>query len=233
MRNWDVGEICMRMNLPFLIWLVWVPIWSETVLIQGRHNRIYGVVSRIAHVHLYSAHRSHFHSASYSFLSTTLPSLQNKIFRYPSLYLHALIMWSHQVQHTLCTAYTVYSIHRAQHTLCTAYTVYRINWVQYTLNTAYTKYSIQWVEHTPSTAYTMYSIHQVHLTPRTEYPEYSVPRVQHTPSTAYPEYSIPRVQHTPSTAYSEYSIHWVQHTLSTAYILFTINPKMFVLPSFS
>ena len=70
------------------------------------------------------------------------------------------ISWN-QVQHTLSTACTEYSILRAQHTLSAACTEYCIHWVLYTPSTAYTKYYIHQVLHTLSTAYTKYRIHWV------------------------------------------------------------------------
>jgi len=112
-------------------------------------------------------------SPSLSFLSTTLPSLQNTKFSHPSLSLYAMSMSWHRVQHTPSTAYTEYSIHRVQHTP----------------STAYTEYSIHRLEHSTSTAYTEYCIHRVQPTPSTAYTEYSIHRVQHTPSTAYTKYS--------------------------------------------
>jgi len=117
------------------------------------------------------------------------------------------MMSQHQVQLTLSTAYTKYSIHQVQHTP----------------STAYTKYSIHHVQHTPSTAYTKYSIHQVQYTPSAAYTKYSIPHLQHTPSTASTKYSIHWVQHLPSTAFTEYTMHWGQHACKIVCVHFTIT----------
>jgi len=101
----------------------------------------------------YLQHHSHrHHPISLSFI--ILPSSQNTMLSHLSLYLHAMIMSLHQVQHTASTVYTVYSTHQEQHTPTTACTEYSIHQVQYTPSTAYTKYSIHYVQHTPGTATT-------------------------------------------------------------------------------
>jgi len=161
MRNCDLRDIRVRVNIPSPIWQVQVQIWCVISLIWGHLNPIRQVVPLISHLCAYSPHRSHLYPPSLSFASTTLPSSQNTKLSHPSLSLYAMMQSRHWVQHTPSTAYTKYSIHRVQHTPSTAYTEYNIHWVQHTPSTAYTKYSIHQVQHTPSTAYTKYSIHWV------------------------------------------------------------------------
>jgi len=158
MRNWDFREFRGRVSQPSPIQQVRVPIRRVIILIQGHPNPICRVIPLITHIHSYPPHRSHHHSPSLSFSSTTLLSSQNTKLSHPSLSCHVMSMSWHWVEHTPSTAYTEYSIHRVQHTLCTAYT----------------QYSIHRVQHTPSTAYTVYSIHPVQHTPSTAHPEYCI-----------------------------------------------------------
>jgi len=112
MRNWDLREFCVRVNLPSLIQQVHVPIRRVITLIRGLPNPIRRVVSLISHIRSCPPHRSHLHPPSLSFSSTTLTSLQYTKLSYPSLSLHVIIMSWRRVQHTPSTAYTEYSIHR-------------------------------------------------------------------------------------------------------------------------
>jgi len=93
MRNWDLGEFRVQLNLPSMRQQVRVPIC-------GFPNRIRQVVSVIFHTRLYPPHRSHLHPPSLTFSSTTLPSLQNTKTCHLSLSLHVMIINWHQVQHT-------------------------------------------------------------------------------------------------------------------------------------
>jgi len=130
MRNRDLREFGVRVNLPSPIQQVRVPIRRVITPIPGLPNPIRQVVPLISLIHSYPPHRSHLHPPSLSFSSATLPSLQNTKLSHPSLSLHVIIM----------SAYTEYSIHRVQHTPSTAYTEYSIHRVQHTPSTAYTKY---------------------------------------------------------------------------------------------
>jgi len=186
MRNWDLREFRVRVNLPFLIWQEILPIqWAKTPI-----QRLLNPMRQVVPGFLISARIVHIIPIFIPNISFCIIIAEHKV----KSSLSISQCYDHEL--TLSTAYTEYSIHRVQHTPRTAYTQYCIHRVQHTPCKAYTKYSIHQVQHTPSTAYTKYSIHQV----------------QHTPSTAYTKYSIHPVQHTPSTAYTQYSIHPVQHS---------------------
>jgi len=115
LRNWDLREFRVRVNLPSPIWQVQVTIRSLITPIRGLPNPIRQAVPLISHIRWYPPHRSHLHPPSLSSSSTILPSSQNTKLNHPSVSLHAMIMSSHRVQHTLSTASTEYSIHRVQH----------------------------------------------------------------------------------------------------------------------
>jgi len=115
-RNWDLREFQVWLNLSSPIRQVRVPIQRGKTSIQGLPNPISQVVPLISHICSYSPHRSHLHPPSASFLCRTLPSSQNTKSSHPSRSLHAVIMSWHRVQHTPSTAYTEYSIHRVQYT---------------------------------------------------------------------------------------------------------------------
>jgi hypothetical protein len=92
MRNWDLGQGYVQVNLPFPIESVRVPIWYGLSAIPGLPSQVSQVVPLISHIHLYPPHRSHLHPLSLSFSSTTLPSLQNTELGYLFLSLHVIIM---------------------------------------------------------------------------------------------------------------------------------------------
>ena len=79
MRNWDLREFCVQVNLPSPIWQVRVPIWAVLTLIRGVPNPIRQVVPRIPQVRSYHPYRSHLHPPSLSSSSTTPLSLQEHI----------------------------------------------------------------------------------------------------------------------------------------------------------
>jgi len=106
MRNWDLREFRVRVNLPSPIRQVWVPIRRVITTIRGLPNPIRPVVPLISHIRSYPPHRSHLHPPSLSFSSTSQPSSQNTKLSHPSLSLHGMIMSWHRVQHTPSTAST-------------------------------------------------------------------------------------------------------------------------------
>jgi len=112
MRNWDIREDRVRVNLPSPIRQVRVLIWGVITPIQGVPNPMRQVVPMISHIHSYPPPHSHLHPPSLSFLSITLPSTHHTKLSYPSLSLHAMIMSWHRVQH----------IPKVQHTPDTAST---------------------------------------------------------------------------------------------------------------
>jgi len=117
MRNWDLREFRVQVNLPSPIQQVQVPIRSVITPIRGLPNPIRQVVPLISHIRSYPPHCSHLHPPALSLSSTTLTSLQNTKF------ISSLsISPCHDHELTLSTAYTEYSIHRVQHTPSPAYT---------------------------------------------------------------------------------------------------------------
>jgi len=110
-RNWDIGEFRVRVNLPSPIQPVPVPIRPVITPIRGIPNPIRQFISLVSHIRLYSPHRSHLHSPSLSFLSTTLTSFQNTMLGYPSLSPHVMIMSWHWVQYTPSRQDCLFSLH--------------------------------------------------------------------------------------------------------------------------
>jgi len=103
MRNWDLRECRVRVNLPSPIQHVRVLIRCVITPIWGLPNPVSQVVCLITDIRSYRPHRSHPHPPSVSFQSTTLLSLQSTKLSYPSLSLHVMIMSWHRVQHTPST----------------------------------------------------------------------------------------------------------------------------------
>jgi len=115
MRNWDLREYCVPVNLQSTMKQVRVLIQPVISPIHGLLIPIRPVVPLISHMPSYRPHRSHLHPPSLSFSSTTLPSSQNTKLGHYTLSLPVMIISWHQVQHTPSTTYTEYSIHRVQH----------------------------------------------------------------------------------------------------------------------
>jgi len=147
MRNWDLREFCERLNLPSPIQQVRVPIQQVLTLIRGLLNPNRQVVPLISQVRSYSPYCYHLHPPSLSFLSTTLPSLQEHKVK-SSL----SVSTCHHHELTLSAAYAKFSIRRVQHTPSAAYNECSIHRVQHTPSAAYTECSIHRAQHTPSTA---------------------------------------------------------------------------------
>ena len=76
MRNRDLSEFRVRVNLPSPIRQVRVAIRRVITPIRGLLNPMRQVVLLISHSRLYPPYRAHLHPPSLSFSSTTLPSLQ-------------------------------------------------------------------------------------------------------------------------------------------------------------
>jgi len=112
MRNWELREFRVRVNLQSPIRQVRVAIRRVITPIRGLPNPIWQVVPLISHICSYPPHRSHLHPTSLSFSSPSQPSSQNTKISHPSLSLHGMIMSWHRVQHTPSTAYTEYSTQR-------------------------------------------------------------------------------------------------------------------------
>jgi len=101
MRNWDIRDVRVRVNLPFPILQVWLPIQRVWTLIRGCLNSIRQVVPLISHIlHIVPIFITHLF-----FLSTTLQSSQNTNLSDSLLRLHAMIRSYHSVQHTLSSAF--------------------------------------------------------------------------------------------------------------------------------
>jgi len=106
MRNWDIRDFRVRVNLPSPIWQVQVPIRRVITPIRGLLNPIRQVVPLISQVRSYRPYRFHLHPPSLSFSSTTLPSLQEHKVK-------SSLSISPCQHHDLTpsAAYTEYSIH--------------------------------------------------------------------------------------------------------------------------
>jgi len=131
MRNWDLRELGVRLNLPSPIRQVPVSSLGSITPIWGLPNAIRQVVHLISGIRSYPPHCSIHHPKSPSFSSTTLPSSQNTKSSHRFLSLHAMIMSWHRVQ-----AFTKYSIHRVQHPpkiVCLPFILMNASW---TLNAA-------------------------------------------------------------------------------------------------
>ena len=131
MRNCEVREFGVRVIWPSPMQQVRVPIWSVRTMISGRPTPNKDVMTMISHNRSYSPRRSHPHPQALSFLSSTLPSLQNAMWSHLSLSLHVMSMSWHRVHHTPSTIYPKYSTHWVQPNPCTAYTMYRVHRVQH------------------------------------------------------------------------------------------------------
>jgi hypothetical protein len=121
MRNWDLRELCARVNLPSLLWQVWVQISGVTTLIRGLSNPIRQVVHQLSHICPHPPHRSHLHSSALILIHYSTIATQDKVKPFHS------ISRCHDYELIQSTAYTKYSIHQAQHTPSTARTKYGIH----------------------------------------------------------------------------------------------------------
>jgi hypothetical protein len=106
MRNWNLGEFRVRVNSPFPVQQVRVPIRRLITPITGLPTPIIQVVPLISHILSYAPHCSHLHLSSLFFSSTTQQALQNAKLSHCCLTLHLRIMSWHWVQHTPNTVYT-------------------------------------------------------------------------------------------------------------------------------
>ena len=122
MRNWNLREFRVQVNLPFLIWQVRVPIRRVTTPIRGLLNPFRQVVPLISQLRSYPPYRSHLYPSSLSSSSTTLPSLQEHKVK-SSL---SISPCDHH-ELTLSAAYAECSICRVQHMPSAAYTEYSIH----------------------------------------------------------------------------------------------------------
>jgi hypothetical protein len=126
LRNWDIREFPVQVNLPSMIQQVHVPIRRVITPVKALPNRMRKVVPLISHIRSYPPHCYHIHPPSLSLTSPTLTSLQNRKLSYPSLSLHVKITSGPRVQHMPTRAYTKYSIHQVKHTVSIASTAYCI-----------------------------------------------------------------------------------------------------------
>jgi len=106
MRNWNLREFRVQVNLPSQIWQLRVPIWSVITLLNGPPSTIGQAVPLISHIRSPSSTSFASSSPSLSFSSITLLLSQNRKFSHHSLSLHVMIMSWHRVQHTTSTAFT-------------------------------------------------------------------------------------------------------------------------------
>ena len=116
MRNWDLREFRVQVNLPSRIRQVRVSIRLVITPIQGLPNPIRQVVPLMSLVRSYPPYRSHLHPPSLSFSSTPLPSSQNTKLSHPSLSLHAMIKSWHPVQH--CAECSIHQVQQIPKIVC-------------------------------------------------------------------------------------------------------------------
>jgi len=105
-RNLDWLGSLVRVNSQSPIWQLWIPSRHVISPIGGLLNLTRDVEPGILHFHLYSLHCTHLHPDFLSFLSASIPSLQNTKLSHPSLSLYAMSTSWRQVQHTLSTPST-------------------------------------------------------------------------------------------------------------------------------
>jgi len=110
MRNWDLREFRVRVNLPSPVGQVRVPIRQVITPILCLANPITQVVPLVSQVRSYPPYCSHLHPPSLSFPSTTQPSLQE-----PKVKSSLSISPCHHDELTPSAAYAECSIHRIQH----------------------------------------------------------------------------------------------------------------------
>jgi len=128
MKDWDLREFRVRVNLPSPIRQVRVQIRWVIPPIRGLLNPIRQVVPLISRVRSYPPYRSHLHPPSLSFSSTTLPSLQ---------------------EHKVKSSVSISPCHHHELTPSAAYAECSIRRVQHTPSAAYAECSVHRVQHTP------------------------------------------------------------------------------------
>jgi len=111
MRNWNLSELRVRVNLPSPIQQVQVPIRQVITPLHGLLIPVRQVVPLISQVHSYRPYHSHLHPPSLALSSTPLASVQE--YKVKS---SLSISPRHQDELTLSAAYAVCSIHRVEHT---------------------------------------------------------------------------------------------------------------------
>ena len=106
MRNWDLREFRVGVNLTSPLQQVRGLIWCVITLIRVLLNPTRQVVPLLSYSRSYPPPRSLLHLPSLSFLYTTLPLLQNTKLSHFSLSLHGRIMSWHWIQYTQSTVST-------------------------------------------------------------------------------------------------------------------------------
>jgi len=116
-RNWDLGELRVGVNLPFLTRQVLLPIWRVKTPIRGLLNPIRQVVPLTSHIRSYHPYCTHLCPSSLFLYH------HRRTQSYSSL----SISPCHDHELTPSTAFTKYTIHPVQLTPSTAYTEYSIH----------------------------------------------------------------------------------------------------------
>ena len=114
LRNWDLREFGVRVNVPSPIRQVQVPIRHVISPIQNLPKQIGQVVPVICHIRSYLPHCSHHHSPSLFLVHNLTIITEHKVMS--SLAISPC--YDHEL--TPSTAYCDHSIHRVQYTLNTA-----------------------------------------------------------------------------------------------------------------
>jgi len=119
MRNWELREFLIKVNLPSPKHWVWISIRKLPILPWGVPNPIRLVLLLIPRIYLYTPYQYHFRPPHLIVMCTMLQSLKLSKVSNTSLFLDAMIMSDHRVQHPTSTAYIEYSRSNAHHTTST------------------------------------------------------------------------------------------------------------------
>jgi len=105
MRNWDLREFRVRVNVPFPIRQVLLAIWRVKIPIRGLLNPIRQVVPLISRIRSYHQYRAHLYPPSLFLVHNSTIIAEHKVKSSLS------ISPCHDHELTLSTAYTEYSTH--------------------------------------------------------------------------------------------------------------------------
>jgi len=170
MWSWDLGDCCMWVNLPFLIWQVWPRI-------RQVGTSFWGLLTPLRHV-IPQSGKSHLNQAD-----------RTPVFSYTRV--RFILFPSSSPISDSCTQL----FHHCRTPSYVIPVYLSMPW-----SSVNTEYRIYQGQHTPSMTYIQYDRHQVQHTPSTTYTQYDIHPVRHTPSTTYINSHIPHAQHTLSAA---------------------------------
>jgi len=109
MRNWDLREFQVQVNLPIPIWQVWLLIRLANSPIWGILTPLRNIIPLICHIRLYLSYHSYLYPSSLFLLHNSTIIAQYKFKSSLSISRY------HDHESILSTAYTEYSIQHVQH----------------------------------------------------------------------------------------------------------------------